>query len=527
LYSLSQAFAFAANAFVDALRVPVVAGMHENCGGEPTPRREIMLKNVLVRRAVRYALLANTIALTCATVQAAEEPITEVVVHRLAHCAPRHRSLDAGAGAQRPGHRHGGLAEHRRHHRGASGGRHARPVAHQSNFLTSSNGVSTLNLRNMEDQRTLVLINGRRVVSGVDGTSTVDVNNIPTDLIESVQVLTGGASAVYGSEAVAGVVNFILKDDYEGLNFRGQTGGSTEGDAERHMFSLTGGLNIGDRGNVTANVQYDRDFGLRSRDRAISANDIPARSSLPPQGRFPLDGTNWTFGPDNVLKGHFRHAGRRLQPQRRALSSQRRSKRTLVTVLGNYHLTDSVRLFAEGGYSKMKSNSSLEPLATTNADAQLPDGTILPGLSRDNPFIPAPILAQDGRSRRRNRRGRVPADEQAHERRVRSLEQERSQISIAQSSAWTATSAATGTGRRTTTAARRRKRPNPRRHCATATTSRSMQSRIRRRVSLSAVTRPRALRAARRSIRSASILFRRTRPTTSLRAASRTLSTPK
>ena len=65
-----------------------------------------------------------------------------------------------------------------------------------------------------------------------------------------------------------------------------------------------------------------------------------------------------------------------------------------MTALGHYQLTDSVRFFAEGSYSKMESNSSLEPLATDNSDAVLPDGTILQGLSRDNPFIPAPILAE-------------------------------------------------------------------------------------------------------------------------------------
>jgi iron complex outermembrane recepter protein len=366
--------------------------MHVNCGGEPTPRREIMLKNVLVRRAVRYALLANAIAMTCATVQAAEEPITEVVVTGSRIARPdieastpvqvlSGQAIDM-AGSQNiadiiatlPAVGTPGLSRT------------------NSNFLTSANGVSTVNLRNMEDQRTLVLINGRRVVAGVGGTSIVDVNNIPTDLIESVQVLTGGASAVYGSEAVAGVVNFILKDDYEGLNFRGQTGASGEGDAERHMFSLTGGMNIGDRGNITGNVQYDRDFGLRSRNRAISANDIPARSGFPPQGRFPLE-SDWTFGPDNQLKDTFdtpvdgfnRNAERYIAVP---------LERTLVTLLGNYHLTDSVKLFGEASYSKMKSNSSLEPLATDNSDAVLPDGTVLPGLSRDNPFIPAPILAE-------------------------------------------------------------------------------------------------------------------------------------
>jgi len=157
-----------------------------------------MLKNVLVRRAVRYALLANALAIACATVQAAEEPIAEIVVTGSRIARPdieastpvqvlSSQAIDmqgsqnvADIIAELPAVGTPGLSRT------------------NSNFLTSSNGVSTVNLRNMEDQRTLVLINGRRVVAGVGGTSIVDVNNIPTDLIESVQVLTGGASAVYG-----------------------------------------------------------------------------------------------------------------------------------------------------------------------------------------------------------------------------------------------------------------------------------------------------------------------------------------
>jgi iron complex outermembrane recepter protein len=351
-----------------------------------------MFKNLLVRRAVRHALVVNALVMACATVQAAEEPIAEIVVTGSRIARPdieastpvqvlSSQAIDMQGSqnisdilAELPAVGTPGLSRT------------------NSNFLTASNGVSTVNLRNMQDQRTLVLVNGRRVVAGVGGTSIVDVNNIPTDLIESVQVLTGGASAVYGSEAVAGVVNFILKDDYEGLNVRAQTGASGEGDAERHLFSITGGLNIGDRGNVTGNVQYDRDFGLRSRNRAISANDNPARSGLPPQGRFPFE-SDWTFSPDNVLQPTFDAAvnGFNRNAERYIAVPL---ERTLVTVLGNYQLTDSIKLFAEGSYSKMESNSSLEPLATDNSDAVLPDGTILQGLSRDNPFIPAPILAE-------------------------------------------------------------------------------------------------------------------------------------
>jgi iron complex outermembrane recepter protein len=351
-----------------------------------------MLKNLLVRRAVRHALVASTFVTACATAQAAEEPIAEIVVTGSRIARP---DIEASTPVQVLS----GQAIDMQGSQNVSDILAELPAVGtpglsrtNSNFLTSSNGVSTVNLRNMEDQRTLVLINGRRVVSGVGGTSIVDVNNIPTDLIESVQVLTGGASAVYGSEAVAGVVNFILKDDYEGLNVRAQTGASAEGDAERHLFSVTGGINIGDRGNITGNVQYDRDFGLRSRNRAISANDIPARSGFPPQGLFPLV-SDWTFGPDNVLKNTFDVAtdGFNRNAERYIATPL---ERTLVTLLGNYELTDSVQLFAEGSYSRMESNSSLEPLATDNSDAVLPDGTVLQGLSRDNPFIPAPILAE-------------------------------------------------------------------------------------------------------------------------------------
>jgi outer membrane cobalamin receptor len=69
-----------------------------------------------------------------------------------------------------------------------------------------------------------VLQNGRRIVAGIGGTSAVDVNNIPVDLLERVELITGGASAVYGSEAVSGVVNFILKNDFEGIRVRAQGG---------------------------------------------------------------------------------------------------------------------------------------------------------------------------------------------------------------------------------------------------------------------------------------------------------------
>jgi outer membrane receptor protein involved in Fe transport len=260
-----------------------------------------------------------------------------------------------------------------------------------TNFASFGNGISTLNLRNADDKRTLVLINGRRAVSGVGGSSTVDINNIPTDLIKDIQIITGGASAVYGSEAIAGVVNFVLQDDFEGVSFRGQTGQTGESDNQRHLFAFTAGTNIGERGNIVANLQWDKDAGLRSKNRAISANDVPFRSGYTPQGRFFSDNSSdWTYNSSNQLinwrgsnvDGFNRNAERYISVP---------VARSLLTVLAKYDFNDSVQGFFEGSHSDVKSNSRLEPLATDNSDAVLPDGTVSGGLTLDNPFIPTTI----------------------------------------------------------------------------------------------------------------------------------------
>lgn len=131
------------------------------------------------------------------------------------------------------------------------------------------NGTATVDLRGLGTNRTLVLINGTRAVPS-GSTGTVDINTIPTALIEDVEVLTGGASAVYGSDAVAGVVNFILKDDFEGVSINAGYESSEKGDAVIYNSDLTIGGNFADgKGNVVFNMAYtdreelfqgDRDF---------------------------------------------------------------------------------------------------------------------------------------------------------------------------------------------------------------------------------------------------------------------------
>jgi len=135
-------------------------------------------------------------------------------------------------------------------------------------------GQNFLDLRGLGTNRTLVLVDGRRFVTGSPGVFDVDVDDIPQDLIDRVDVVTGGESAVYGSDAVAGVVNFILKKNYDGFTIRGQGGESKYGDRPVDFISTTFGKNFADgRGNIAINAEYTHAGELFFRDRA-HASDV-------------------------------------------------------------------------------------------------------------------------------------------------------------------------------------------------------------------------------------------------------------
>jgi outer membrane receptor protein involved in Fe transport len=113
-------------------------------------------------------------------------------------------------------------------------------------------GINALNLRSLGTVRTLVLVNGRRSV-GSTANGVVDINTIPQSLVQRVEVVTGGASAAYGSDAVAGVTNFILNNQYEGLKLEADVGVTERGDGFNYSGALTGGLRFaGGRGRLIA-----------------------------------------------------------------------------------------------------------------------------------------------------------------------------------------------------------------------------------------------------------------------------------
>ncbi len=128
-------------------------------------------------------------------------------------------------------------------------------------------GAATLDLRGIGTNRTLVLMDGRRV-QPVNGQLVVDVNTIPASAIDRVEVITGGAAAVYGADAVAGVVNFVLKRDFEGVDFNVQYGASQEGDGQEALVSALFGSNFSDGdGNVMLGFDYARREIVYGRDR--------------------------------------------------------------------------------------------------------------------------------------------------------------------------------------------------------------------------------------------------------------------
>ena len=144
--------------------------------------------------------------------------------------------------------------------------------------ILSGGGATSVDLRNLGPDRVLILINGRRVASFADAlqNQAADLSFVPTAMVDRVEILRDGASAVYGSDAITGVVNIILKKDFEGVEVSLNTGATTEGDGEGYGFSLTMGAS-NDRGSFVAGAEYRRQDPVKQVDRGWA---FPAISSL-------------------------------------------------------------------------------------------------------------------------------------------------------------------------------------------------------------------------------------------------------
>lgn len=277
-------------------------------------------------------------------------------------------------------------------------------------------GESFQDLRNLGTSRTLVLVNGRRFVGASAGDTAVDVNLIPADWIERVEIITGGASAVYGADAVTGVVNFILKKNYQGANLHAQFGSSEHGNFNKGIVSLTGGMNFADnRGNIAASVEHSEQDELMFPDRfgkksytTILTPDGPYDSALYNNagsytnyagGTFSTGSSTaiakrYVFNPDGSVRhqnfnGPYDNTGRCADCDRldanQVLQLQPKYKRTTISSVASFDITPEQHLYAEGTYSHVDVTKSGQPAFGSGASAYV--------ITRDNAFIDPSLAA--------------------------------------------------------------------------------------------------------------------------------------
>lgn len=266
-------------------------------------------------------------------------------------------------------------------------------------------GVLTANLRGLGATRTLVLVNGRRFIpANSDG--SVDLASIPDALVERVEIITGGASAVYGSDAIAGAVNFILKDNFEGLEASYNYGQTFKDDGASHKASITYGSNFADdRGNVVFSASYTRRDEVMQGDRSFSRVPLdtvngqlmPGGSGSIPGTRVPLSeeqrnnlvGVNLTPSGDctaitGIRFGENSTVMPYCQPQdayNYAADNYllRPMERTQISAIGKFDINDNIQAYTE-----------LYFVNTTNSYQQAPDSftPLTPGAPSSTLLIP-------------------------------------------------------------------------------------------------------------------------------------------
>ncbi|WP_336961611.1 TonB-dependent receptor plug domain-containing protein [Sphingobium aquiterrae] len=178
-------------------------------------------------------------------------------------------------------------------------------------------GINSVNLRNLGANRTLVLFDGQRSVAST-ATGQVDVNTFPQALIERVEVVTGGASSAYGSDAVSGVVNFILNKKFTGFNVEFEHGVTTYGDAPNYKIAATGGKTFADgRGHIILSGEYFSQKGVQTIDRdwnesgyftvnnpaysASACSDSSASTTCYPEFLITAGAGTGTFSPGGLV----------------------------------------------------------------------------------------------------------------------------------------------------------------------------------------------------------------------------------
>jgi iron complex outermembrane recepter protein len=260
-------------------------------------------------------------------------------------------------------------------------------AAQATGFQTGA--ISTISLRGLGSERTLILINGRRsAVYGGGSTgaagSSVDISGIPLAAVERVEILKDGASAIYGSDAIAGVVNFILRSDYQGLEVSASDGNPTQGGSAGNEATLSAYGGFGDikvdRFNIAGGINFEHDKGILGADRAFATryspaygNDVTSGFAFPANIAVPGHGSQNPLTPNcapSLTDANFPTQCRFDNSPFDSLEPDQ--KKGSANISGHFAVTDTSQLYAEGSYSQVETLTSVQPVPLSYQNALLP-----------------------------------------------------------------------------------------------------------------------------------------------------------
>ncbi|RJF85909.1 TonB-dependent receptor domain-containing protein [Sphingomonas cavernae] len=275
---------------------------------------------------------------------------------------------------------------------------------------SAASGLNLTNLRNLSALRSVVLINGRRVPGGTPLSTSVDFNTLPTANIERLEVITGGASAIYGADAVAGVVNIITKSNFRGLEVGVSYGIAEETYNKNPSAYVMFGGDMGDGGHFLFTTQYTYEGLVSCADAYVCNTDIrynnpaegPVRApgtgitGAPPLSGVGLGG-NFFLGTTNFTRDLQTGALRRFDIARDGFNRNPErtlaipTKRLTFAAEVEYPISDSIDAFAEFNYGRSSTNAPIEAIAFQTTSNVVGGGPGVPGLPItipvNNPFF--------------------------------------------------------------------------------------------------------------------------------------------
>lgn len=288
----------------------------------------------------------------------------------------------------------------------------------QSTFSgAAQSGLNQVNLRNLGAIRTVVLLNGRRIPGGTSTSTSVDFNTIPTANIERIEVLTGGAAAIYGADAVAGVINIITNKSFNGVEMGASYGQTAEKDNENPSAYLMIGGDLADQGHATLTVQYDKQGRVSCADRYLCAEDFfwnnPATPLRGPAAYSGVGVNPRLFIPGGASSGYTSRGGSftdtsgALIPFSVTVDGYNRNaardiaiptERLMFMAETSYNLGANMTAFGEVNYGQSETDSAFEghPFQSQAAGSLVGGGPGVAGLQAsipmNNPYVPAAIF---------------------------------------------------------------------------------------------------------------------------------------